>query len=128
MYFCTFQASNKLLLLGQLISLSVGSLLCPDTVQPLECSCLADGLEGFEGLHISGDGHGTGPLGHSLGCHHLENKGQDLEGEMLTIQSFTLVPASCTALDISSAVASPFLGFLALMGNKIIFDLNSFNL
>ena len=40
----------------------------------------------------------------------------------------TLVPASCTALDISSAVASPFLGFLALMGNKIILDLNSFNL
>ena len=147
MYFCTFQDSNKLLLLGKLISLSVGGLLGPDTVQPLERasldkkrqfkSCLTidiiehyltDGLEGLEGLHIGSDGHGTGPLGHSLGCHHLENKGQDMEGEMLTIQSFTLVPASCTALDISSAVASPFLGFLALMGNKIIFDLNSFNL
>ena len=40
MYFCTFQASNKLLLLGQLISLSVSGLLGPDTVQPLECSRL----------------------------------------------------------------------------------------
>ena len=40
MYFCTFQASNKLLLLGQLISLSVGGLLGPDTMQPLECSRL----------------------------------------------------------------------------------------
>ena len=35
---------------------------------------LTDGLEGLEGLHISGDGHGTGPLGHSLGCHHLKFK------------------------------------------------------
>ena len=33
---------------------------------------LADGLEGLEGLHISSDGHGTGPLGHSLGCHNLK--------------------------------------------------------
>ena len=95
MYFCTFQASNKLLLLGQLISLSVGGLLGPDTVQPLERACLdkkrrikscltidivehylTDGLEGLEGLHIGSDGHSTGPLGHSLGCHHLENEGQ----------------------------------------------------
>ena len=36
--------------------------------------------------------------------------------------------AICTALDITPAVAPPFLGFLALMGNKIISDLNSFNL
>ena len=35
---------------------------------------LADSLEGLEGLHISSDGHGTGPLGHSLGCHHLKFK------------------------------------------------------
>ena len=40
MYFCTFQDSNKLLLLGKLISLSVGGLLGPDTVQPLEGACL----------------------------------------------------------------------------------------
>ena len=98
MYFCTFQDSNKLLLLGKLISLSVGGLLGPDTVQPLERACLekkrqikscltiyivehylTDGLEGLEGLHIGSDGHGTGPLGHSLWCHHLENKGQDME-------------------------------------------------
>merc|ERR1719326_2558071 len=63
-----------------LISLSVGGLLGPDTVQPLECSCLADGLEGFEGLHISGDGHGTGPLGHSQlhGLGHLLSSGVTL--------------------------------------------------
>ena len=96
MYFCTFQDSNKLLLLGKLISLSVSGLLGPDTVQPLERACLdkkrqikscltidiiehylTDGLEGLEGLHIGSDGHGTGPLGHSLWCHHLENKGQN---------------------------------------------------
>ena len=35
---------------------------------------LADGLEGLEGLHVSSDGHSTGPLGHSLGCHHLETR------------------------------------------------------
>ena len=63
----------------------------------------------------------------ALGAITLKQR-SDMEGQMLTIRSFTLVPASCTALDISSAVASPFLGFLALMGNKIIFDLNSFNL
>ena len=40
MYFCTFHDSNKLLLLGKLISLSVGGLLGPDTVQPLEGACL----------------------------------------------------------------------------------------
>ena len=40
MYFCTFHDSNELLLLGKLISLSVGGLLGPDTVQPLEGACL----------------------------------------------------------------------------------------
>merc|ERR1712173_581835 len=67
MYFCTFHDSNKLLLLGKLISLSVGGLLGPDTVQPLEGACLTDGLEGLEGLHIGSDGHSTRPLVHSLG-------------------------------------------------------------
>ena len=40
----------------------------------------------------------------------------------------TTLPASCTALAISSGVESPFLGFLALMGKRIILDLYSFSL
>ena len=71
MYFCTFQASNKLLLLGQLISLSVSGLLGPDTVQALEGAGLTDGLERLELGEVLGDGHGAAPLHHGLHGHHL---------------------------------------------------------
>merc|ERR1712071_292458 len=44
------------------------------------------------------------------------------------LRGITTLPASCWALESSSGVESPFLGFLALMGNRIILDLYSFSL
>merc|ERR1719228_883542 len=55
---------------GDVISLSVGLPLLPDSVEPLVGACLADGSSRLKRLHVVGDGHGSDPGGLNLGWHH----------------------------------------------------------
>merc|ERR1719309_1254187 len=55
---------------SDVISLSVGLPLFPDSVEALVSTCLTDCSSRLERLHVVGDRHGSDPGGLNLGWHH----------------------------------------------------------
>ena len=74
---------RNLLLLVNVICLCVSSLLCSDSVQTFEGTCLSDGLESLELLEVVSEGHGSGSLDSLLDGH--DGSGQlDSLGQLLS--------------------------------------------
>merc|ERR550517_471905 len=55
---------------GDVISLSVGLPLLPDSMESLVSTCLTDCSSCLERLHVVGDRHGSDSAGLNLGWHH----------------------------------------------------------